>query len=166
MVFWIGPGKARTDTDGKSILFFADKKVLVGIDHAAKTYSEIPMDFDKMFEEAAEGETEEEKAEAKKMAQMMKAKSETWASQDLKVDFNAYFTMANAMMANMPGFEKLVQEMKKVKGVVVHQTTTSKVMGQDMTSTMELLEYAEKSAPAGTYDSPAGYKKVKGDRGR
>ena len=206
MVYWIGAGKARTDTDAKSMLFFADKKVLIGLDHAAKTYSEVPMDFDKMFEEAAEGETEEEKAEAKKMAEMMKgmaqgmmgsmkinvtetaetkmvgswnarkyiidmdmgmmkAKSETWASPDLKVDFNAYITMANAMMANMPGFDKLVQEMKKVKGVVVYQTTKSKVMDQDMTSTMELLEYTDKSAPAGTYDIPAGYKKVKAARG-
>ncbi|NTV80373.1 MAG: hypothetical protein HGA24_03005 [Candidatus Aminicenantes bacterium] len=206
MVFWLGAGKARTDTEGKSMLFFSDKKVLIGIDHAEKTYSEIPMDFDKMFEEAAEGETEEEKAEAKKMAQMMKgmaqgmmgsmkvsvtetgetkkigswncrkylidmdmgmmkAKSESWASEDLKVDYNVYFTMANAMMANMPGFDKLVQEMKKVKGVIVYQTSTSKVMGQDMTSTTEVLEYSDKSAPAGTYDIPAGYKKVKASRG-
>ena len=178
MVFWIGDGKARTDTDGTSMLFHADKKVLISIDHAAKTYSEIPMDLDKMFAEA--GETEEERAEAKKMAEMMKgmaqgmmgsmkvdvtetaetkkigawdarkyvidmdmgmmkATSEAWASQDLKVDFDAYFAMANAMMASMPGFDKLVQEMKKVKGVVVQQTTKTKVMGQDMTTTTELL---------------------------
>lgn len=206
MVYWIGAGKARTDTEGKSMLFFADKKVLIGIDHAEKTYSEIPMDFDKMFEEAAEGETEEEKAEAKKMAQMMKgmaqgmmgsmkvnvtetgekkkvgdwnarkyiidmdmgmmkSQAEAWASEDLKIDYNIYFTMANAMMANMPGFDKLVQEMKKVKGVIVYQTSKTKVMGQDMTSTVEVLEYTDKSAPAGTYDIPAGYKKVKASRG-
>ena len=205
MVFWLGAGKARTDTEGKSMLLFADKKVLIGLDHAAKTYSEIPMDFDKMFEAAAEGETEEEKAQAKKMAEMMKgmaqgmmgsmkitvtetpetkkigswncrkyiidmdmgmmkSKSEAWASEDLKVDYNVYFTMANAMMANMPGFDKLVQEMKKVKGVIVAQTSTTKVMGQDMTSTTELLEYADKGAPAGTYDIPAGYKKVKASK--
>jgi len=206
MVYWIGTGKARTDSEGKSTLYFADKKVLIGIDHAAKTYSEIPMDFDKMFEEAAEGETEEEKAEAKKMAEMMKgmaqgmmgsmkvsvtetgetkkigswnarkyiidmdmgmmkAKSEAWASEDLKVDYNVYFTMANAMMANMPGFDKLAQEMKKVKGVIVYQESATKVMGQDMKSTVEVIEYTEKGAPAGTYDIPAGYKKVKASRG-
>ena len=206
MVFWLGAGKARTDTEGKSMLFFSDKKVLIGLDHAAKTYSEIPMDFDKMFEAAAEGQTEEEKAEAKKMAEMMKgmaqgmmgsmkinvaetgetkkigswncrkylidvdmgrmkSKSEAWASEELKVDYNIYFTMANAMMANMPGFDKLAQEMKKVKGVIVAQTSTTKVMGQDMTSTTELVEYADKDAPAGTYDIPAGYKKVKASRG-
>jgi hypothetical protein len=206
MVYWLGAGKARTDTDGKSMLFFADKKVLIGLDHAAKTYSEISVDLDKMFDEAAESQTEEERAEAKKMAEMMKgmaqgmmgsmkvnvtetgetkkigswdcrkyiidmdmgmmkAKSEAWACEDLKVDYNVYFTMANAMMANMPGFDKLVQEMKKVKGVIVYQASTSKVMGQDMTSTTEVLEYSEKGAPAGAYDIPAGYKKVKASRG-
>lgn len=173
MVYWIGAGKARTDTEGQSMLFFADKKVLIGIDHAAKTYSEIPMDFDKMLEEAAEGETEEDKAEAKKMAQMMKgmaqgmmkSQAEAWASEDLKIDDNVYFTMANAMMASQPGFDKLVQEMKKIKGVIVYQTSKAKVMGQDMTSTVEVLEYTEKGAPAGTYDIPAGYKKVKASRG-
>jgi len=202
MVYWIGAGKARTDSEGKSTLFFADKKVLYALDHSAKTYSEVPMDFDKMFEEAGEGESEEEKAQAKKMAEMMKgmaqgmmgsmkvsvtetgetkkigswncrkynidmdmgmmkAKSEAWASEDLKVDYNVYFTMANAMMANMPGFDKLAQEMKKVKGVIVYQESTTKVMGQDMKSTVEVLEYSEKGAPAGTYEIPAGYKKVK-----
>jgi hypothetical protein len=206
MVYWIGAGKARTDSEGKSSLFFADKKVLYALDHNAKTYSEIPMDFDKMFEEAGAGESEEDKAEAKKMAEMMKgmakgmmgsmtvtvtetgetkkigswncskyiidmdmgmmkAKSEAWASADLKVDYNVYFTMANAMMANMPGFDKLAQEMKKVKGVIVYQESTTKVMGQDMKSTVEVLEYSEKGAPAGTYEIPAGYKKVKASRG-
>jgi hypothetical protein len=102
----------------------------------------------------------------KGMAQgMMKSQAEAWASEDLKIDDNVYFTMANAMMASQPGFDKLVQEMKKVKGVIVYQTSKAKVMGQDMTSTVEVLEYTEKGAPAGTYDIPAGYKKVKASRG-
>ena len=198
MVYWIGAGKARTDSEGKSTLFFADKKVLYALDHSAKTYSEVPMDFDKMFEEAGEGESEEEKAQAKKMAEMMKgmaqgmmgsmkvsvtetgetkkigswncrkynidmdmgmmkAKSEAWASEDLKVDYNVYFTMANAMMAGMPGFEKIIAEMKKVKGVIVQQTAKVAMMGAEVVSTTELLECTEKAAPAGHYDLPAGY---------
>ena len=72
------------------------------------------------------------------------------------------YTMANGMMASMPGFEKILAEMKKIKGVVVFQTTVAKVMGQEMKSTTELLECSEKAAPAGHYDLPAGYKKAKG----
>ena len=202
MIYWLAPGKARTDQDGgKSFIFLADKKILYALDHNEKTYAEVPMSIDKMIEEGVEDEEDQE--EAKKMAEMMKgiaggmmgsmsvkvtetgetkkirdwncrkylvetnmgpmkSQSETWATQDLKVDYNLYFAVANAMMSMMPGYDKLVQEMQQIKGVIVYQTSTTKMMGQDMTMTMEVLEHSEKSAPAGTYDIPAGYKKVKG----
>ncbi len=35
------------------------------------------------------------------------------------------------------------------------------MMGAEATSTTEVLECSEKDAPAGNYDIPAGYKKVK-----
>lgn len=87
--------------------------------------------------------------------------SEAWATEDLKIDYTMAFTAANAMMASMPGFEKIVQEMKKIKGFVVYQTSTIKVMGSEVKSTTELIEAGNKDAPAGNYDVPAGYKKVK-----
>jgi hypothetical protein len=100
------------------------------------------------------------------MGMMGKMKAETWATEDLKIDYTKAFTMANAMMAGMPGFEKIIAEMKKIKGVVVLQTSTMNVMGgAEVKSTTELLEAGEKSAPAGHYDLPAGYKKVKGMMG-
>ncbi|RPJ02144.1 MAG: DUF4412 domain-containing protein [Candidatus Aminicenantes bacterium] len=208
MTFWIGENRVRTDmeTAKTSSILLADKKLIIMIDHNKMQYSEMPLDFDKMFEEAAAAEAgdDPEKAEAMKkmpgfMKNMMKGvmgnmsakvtetdetkkigdyncrkyliemnmgmggetKSEAWATQDLKIDYTMAFTAANAMMASMPGFEKIVQEMKKVKGVVVLQTATIKMMGAEVTSTTELLEATEKSAPAGNYDIPAGYKKVK-----
>jgi len=91
--------------------------------------------------------------------------SEAWATEDLKVDTSMAFTAASAMMASMPGFENILREMKKIKGVVAYQTTTAKMMGADVTTTNELLECSEKPAPAGTYDIPAGYTKVKAIKG-
>jgi hypothetical protein len=88
--------------------------------------------------------------------------AEAWATEDLKIDYAMAFTAANAMMAAMPGFEKIIQEMKKIKGVVVYQTSKVKMMGAEVTATTELLEATDKAAPAGNYDIPAGYKKVKG----
>lgn len=99
------------------------------------------------------------------MGMMGKMKAETWATEDLKIDYTKAFTMANAMMAGMPGFEKILAEMKRIKGVVVLQEATMNVMGAEVKSTTELLEAGEKSAPAGHYDLPAGYKKVKGMMG-
>jgi hypothetical protein len=69
------------------------------------------------------------------------------------------------MMASQPGFDKIIAEMKKIKGVVVSQTGTVSVMGNDVTTTTQLLECEDKAAPAGTYELPAGYTKVKGIKG-
>jgi hypothetical protein len=91
--------------------------------------------------------------------------SETWATQDIKIDAKLYFTASYAMMASMPGFQDMMKEMQKIKGVVAYQSTTTKMRGSDITSTVELLECADKGAPAGTYDLPAGYAKVKNLRG-
>jgi outer membrane lipoprotein-sorting protein len=90
-----------------------------------------------------------------------KTNSEAWATEDLKINYGLYFTSANAMMASQPGFDKIIKEMQKVKGVIVYQTATIKMMGSEVTSTTELLECSDKDAPAGNYDIPAGYKKVK-----
>jgi hypothetical protein len=53
----------------------------------------------------------------------------------------------------------MMKEMEKIKGVVVLQEGTMSMMGTDVKSSQELLEVDEKSAPAGTYEPPSGYKK-------
>jgi hypothetical protein len=206
-VFWLGENKARTDNeDGKSTILLGDKKVLYMLDHNKMQYAEMPMDLEKMIDEAMAGEAgdDPETAEAKKkmpafMKNMMKGvmgsmsakvtetgetkkvgnwncrkylidmnmmggemKSEAWATEDIKVDAGFYFTAGNAMLAGQPGFDKIVKEMQKVKGVIVYQTGAMKMMGAEVVTTTEVLECTDKAAPAGTYDIPAGYKKVKG----
>ena len=206
-VTWLGENRARMDQGaGTSSILLGEKKILYLIDHNKKTYAEMPLDLDKMFDEAAaagagdDAETAEAKkkmpgfmknmmkgmmgsmsakvtetGETKKIGDwncrkylietdisMVKSQAEAWATEDLKVDYGLYFTSANAMLASQPGFDKIAKEMQKVKGVIVYQTSTVKMMGSEMTSTTELLECSDKSAPAGNYDIPAGYKKVKG----
>jgi len=206
-VIWLGENLARMDqAAGTSSILLGDKKILLMIDHNKKQYSEMPLDLEKMFDEAAAAGAgdDPEMAEAKKkmpgfMKGMMKgmmgnmsakvtetgetkkigdwncrkyliemdmgmgkSQAEAWATEDLKIDYGLYFTSANAMLASQPGFDKIVKEMQKVKGVIVYQTAKISAMGADITSTTELLECSDKSAPAGNYDIPAGYKKVKG----
>jgi hypothetical protein len=91
--------------------------------------------------------------------------AEAWATDDIKIDAKLYYTALNAMMASQPGFQDVLKEMQKVKGVVVYQTSTANMMGTEAKSTMELLECGEKAAPAGSYEVPAGYTKVKGMKG-
>jgi hypothetical protein len=95
--------------------------------------------------------------------EMMGTKStqEVWATEDIKIDFDMYRALAMSMMSQMPGLEDMMKEMEKIKGITVMSTGTTSMMGTDVKSSQELLEVSEKSAPAGAYDVPAGYKKEK-----
>jgi hypothetical protein len=203
MTIWLSENKARMDQEGGvSSILLADQKILYMIDNTKKQYAEMPLDFDKMIEDAAGDNPKAKEAMAKmpgfmkNMMQGMSAKvtetnetkqigpwqcrkyliemnmgpagttnSEAWATEDLKLDYRKVFAATNAMMAAMPGFENILKEMMKIKGVVVYQTSKSKMMGAEVGSTTELLEAGDQDAPAGTYDVPAGYKKVKAIKG-
>jgi len=85
--------------------------------------------------------------------------SEIWATEDVKIDYELYKTLGLSMMPKTPGLDKMLEEMKKIKGLTVLSTGTTSMMGTDVKTTQELLEVSEKQAPAGTYEVPTGYKK-------
>jgi len=91
---------------------------------------------------------------------MMKSKMEIWATEDIKCDWSLYKRVTSGLMNQMPGFEQIIREMEKIKGLPVLTLSTTEVMGTSVKSTTELLEYSEKSAPAGAFAVPAGYTKV------
>ncbi|MCK4527430.1 DUF4412 domain-containing protein [candidate division WOR-3 bacterium] len=86
---------------------------------------------------------------------------EIWATEDVKINYELFRTLGSAMISKQPGFQEMFKEMKKIKGISVLTTSTTSVMGADMKTTSELLEVKEKSAPAGIYEIPKGYKKGK-----
>lgn len=90
---------------------------------------------------------------------MMSAISEIWATEDIKIDYELFRALGFSVVAKTPGLKDMLEEMKKIKGITVLSTSTSSAMGADVKSSQELIEVSEKSAPAGTYDVPAGYKK-------
>ena len=87
-------------------------------------------------------------------------KFETWATEDIKIDYELYRNLAFSIMGQTPGVEDMMKEMEKVKGVVVYQEGTMSMMGTDVKSSQELIEVDEKPAPAGTYEVTEGYKKM------
>lgn len=87
----------------------------------------------------------------------MGSKGEIWASKDLKADYSMFYTLTNAMQAQMPGFARVTEEMKKIQGIPVLSVTEMQVMGATMKSTTELLECGERAAPAGIFELPAGF---------
>ena len=86
-------------------------------------------------------------------------KSETWASEDIKIDYELYRSLTFSLLGQTQGVEDMMKEMEKIKGIVVLSSGSMSMMGTDVKSTQELLEVSEKSAPGGTYDIPEGYKK-------
>jgi len=93
------------------------------------------------------------------------SESEIWASEDIKVSTDVYNKFSAALMASLPGFYKMLKdimkECEKIKGVVVYEKTTSKMMGKNVETTMELLEVKDVDAPADLFAVPAGYKQEK-----
>lgn len=173
-----------------TVIFDAKKGLMYMVDHEKKEYSVIPMDlFGGEAKEGAVESDEMAKMmqamggsieitvtptdETKKIGDwnatkynvdmtimMMPSKQELWATEDIKIDYTMFNAVSSGMMAQLPGFEKIVEEMKQVKGITVKSITKTSAMGGEIVTTTELLEYAEKDAPDGVFDIPEGYKKV------
>jgi hypothetical protein len=92
---------------------------------------------------------------------MGKSVSEAWATEDIPFDPRLYWTAANAMMAAQQGFEKMFEELKKVKGMIVYQESKSEAMGAEVKTVERIVEISKKTAPAGTFEVPSEYKKLK-----
>jgi len=93
---------------------------------------------------------------------MMKMTTQIWATDEIKVDFDMFYKMTNAMMAQFPGFAEAMEEMKKIKGVGVESDITIDMMGNEVKASNEMLEVKEGEPPAGTYQVPEGYTKLSG----
>jgi hypothetical protein len=184
MEIWFSPAFAHvnngTDT---AILIDLTKNLFYLVQNKAKSYSAI--DMNKLTEQmnnpqmAAMMQNMQLKAtvnptgETKKIKEWNCSKwiiemqmpmglvhSEAWVTKDLKVNLPAYLQAKNAMLATFPGFKSMLEELKKVAGVQVQSTSTTTMMGSTINSTEELLDIAEKPAPAGMFEIPKGFKKT------
>ena len=96
------------------------------------------------------------------MTGMGESTSEIWATNQIKVDPAIFNNIRNAMMATMPGFDKIIKESHKIKGVPVLTRSMAKVMNAEVRSEEQLIEHAEKASPAGIFEIPKGYREMKG----
>ena len=189
-----GKACSQTGSEG-AVIFDAKKGLMYVVDHEKKQYSVISMDLfgtgskedasknDEMAkmmeamggsievtvtptdETSKIGDWNTTKYNVDMKIAMMPSKQELWATEDIKIDYTMFNAVSNGMMAQLPGFDKIVEEMKQIKGITVKSITKTSAMGGEIVTTTELLEYAEKDAPAGVFDIPEGYKKVEGGMG-
>ncbi len=88
------------------------------------------------------------------------ASSEVWASTEIKIDARLFQKLSMAMSGMMADVEKMMKEMEKIEGMEVYNSTVVEIMGNKIKSTQEIIEHAQKPAPAGAYELPAGYQKT------
>ena len=84
---------------------------------------------------------------------------EIWATEDLQADMTAYWQAVNGMRAGQSGYAEMMQEMAKIRGVVVKTVNRTQAMGVEVKSIDKLVEFTTQAAPEGTYTIPAGYSK-------
>ena len=89
------------------------------------------------------------------------ASSEVWASPEVKIDARLFQKLNLAASGMLGDMEKMTKEMEKIDGMEVYSSTVVDMMGNKVKSTSELIEYGQKSAPAGGYELPQGYTKTK-----
>jgi hypothetical protein len=87
---------------------------------------------------------------------------ETWATTALKPPVPMFqarqaFAMANPMMQR---YTKAFEEMSKIEGLSLAETTSFEMMGRRSTFANEAVEVKEGAIPASVFAPPAGYKRV------
>jgi len=159
-----------------------DKGLLYILQHAQKSYMEVPLSFTAAAQAPAADlgikvtvtPTAEKKKigtwECKRYLMKMEmggmgfaTESEIWATEEIKIDPALYAKFSSAMMAANPmlasSLQSMLEEMKKIKGVQVRSATSVQMMGQTIKSTSELIEFREGKAPEGIFELPEGYNK-------
>ncbi|MEI6666872.1 MAG: hypothetical protein WCP29_01860 [Acidobacteriota bacterium] len=181
---WISGTRYATGTADSWFVIDVEKKAAYFINHKDKSYVEapLPLDFAKILPAEAAG-----MADMIKMTATVKASAETkkigtwdctgydvtmsvmgmqmnmriWASTAVPFDYAAFnkMFMPVVLQGQMRMGESAVAEFAKIKGYQVASELTGDIMGAKMRVTQEVLEIADRPAPAGVYAPPAGYKK-------
>lgn len=85
--------------------------------------------------------------------------SEVWVTKDIKIDPALFNMVKNGVLAQMPGFSEIAEELKKMEGVPVKTVTHTQVGDETVTSTELLQENSERKAPEGIYSVPDSFTK-------
>jgi hypothetical protein len=91
---------------------------------------------------------------------MMKISQVIWASTDVGIDQEKYLRMAYAEFLDKPFFQKLIEDFKAIEGVIVKSENTMSMFNSKVVNSTEIIEVAEKDAPAGTFAVPEGYTEI------
>lgn len=175
---WLAGDKLRRDDGDTSTILRLDRNKLYILDHAGKTYSELPLpvDLQKLaglpkdalpksdVQVTSTNETRKIKSwNARKVkvavtsAAGLKLDTTMWVSRDVP-SYAAFNKMLASMAALQPAGTELSRKLEQIEGFPVLQETQAEINGSRFTAREELVSVETRDAPAGAYEPPAGYK--------
>ena len=185
---WMTDTKLAMLGEQHSMIMDFTAKTITNINHQEKTYTVINLDQQAASEENAQMQqmmkqmmgnmeitvtpTSEKKVindwECKKYQQTMSIMGTTvnadiWAAPSIKPPLSNYEKLHYASYLMLPGMndhvDKLQNEFNKIEGLVVKSEAVRNVMGQEIKSWSEVIEYGAKDAPASAFQIPSDYSK-------
>lgn len=188
--YWFGDQGVRYDMGEMSLITRLDQKKFYMINHGEKSYSiiDLPFDFkslvgpemapmmDMMAKQFAATLTVTPTDRAGSFAGydctyqkiaismgVVTMNTDACTSERVPIDYERYKALQESFGSLQMNSGWIKEMAEKVKGFPVRSDTTMVVMGSNVKSWQELKSVDEKSAPAGHYDPPAGYKAIKYD---
>ncbi len=182
---WIGDGQIATITPSNTVLIDLNKNVMRIVNTKAKTYVEatLPLDYSKLLPAPMGSMLQGMKTTATVTAtgnkktygtrscdeytvnlnmMSMPMTMKVYASTDVPFDYQKYLekVQTSLLKSQMMGIDDdSIKELSKIKGYWIAQELNGDLMGAKIRQTTEVIEIANKPAPAGIYDLPAGYTK-------
>ena len=191
---WMTDTKLAMLGEEHSMIMDFAAKTITNLNHQEKTYTVINLEEQPASEENAQMQqmmkqmmgnmeititpTSEKKVindwDCTKYEQTMSVmgttvNSEIWAAPEIKPPLSNYKKLHYASYLLLPGMkshvDKLQGEFNKIEGLVVKSEAVRNVMGQEIKSWSEVIEYGIKDAPASAFQIPSGYTKKERNMG-
>ena len=183
-VMWIGTDRMRVDRGSTSIVVRLDQNKMYIIDHQEKTSSTVDLPLDlakylpagmgaqmlKMMELEATvtprsetrtvGSWTAHRYDVAMTSQMVTVEATYWATTDVDVDVELFYTLYEQMLAAQPGMATIATELRKIDGFIVEQQSVMRMTAMSDTavrSTQTTTSVEKQNPPQGTYDTPVGY---------
>ena len=170
---WIAGDKLRRDEGDSSYILRLDRNKLYILNHADKTYSELPLPIDlKAGAPAAAQMTVQVTStnETRKIGSWNARKYKVdvsnpsglhldttiWASKDIAA-YPVYNRMAASLAALQPGAAEWARKLEQIEGFPVVQEADVTMGTSRFRTREELVAVDDREAPASAYEVPAGY---------
>jgi hypothetical protein len=189
-VMWLGDGRLRVDQTESSIIIRSDLKKMWVVQHSDKKYFELdlPIDASKLLPPEMAGQMQQMMSmmqftatvtpseETKTVGQwkarrydvtmssaMVQMKMQVWATKEVSLDSAAFNTLYEQTKLLQLGMDQVVQEMRKIDGFQVASDGVMTMMKTEVKTSSRVVSIEDATAPANTYEPPAGYAKEQFD---